>query len=75
MSSLLACHEQSLKDLLKLSEIRNISIAQVVQYKKSNIQLKEIQIDGLTFPEQSMNVNSNEQIRILWNGPRTWLIF
>ena len=68
-------HKKNEKNLLQVAEITNVIIVQIVQYKKSNIQLKDIQIEGLAFPENSPEVNSNDKTRILWNGPKTWLIF
>ena len=61
-------------DLLKISEIKNLTIIQVVQYKKSKININDIKIGGLEIPTQNSKVNSNKEIRILWNAPRTWLI-
>ena len=61
-------------DLLRISEIKELTIVQVVQYKKSKIHLNEIQIDGVKFPDNNLKVESNEKTRILWNAPRTWLI-
>ena len=61
-------------DLLKISEIKNLTIIQVVQYKKSKININDIKIEGLEIPTQNSKVNSNKEIRILWNAPRTWLI-
>ena len=61
-------------DLLRISEIKELTIVQVVQYKKSKINLNEIQIDGVKFSDNNLKVESNEKTRILWNAPRTWLI-
>ena len=61
-------------DLLRISEIKELTIVQVVQYKKSKINLNEIQIDGVKFPDNNLKVESNEKTRILWNAPRTWFI-
>ena len=61
-------------DLLKISEVKNLTIIQVVQYKKSKININDIKIEGLEIPTQNSKVNSNKEIRILWNAPRTWLI-
>jgi len=61
-------------DLLKISEVKNLTIIQVVQYKKSKININDIKIGGLEIPTQNSKVNSNKEIRILWNAPRTWLI-
>ena len=62
------------KDLLKISEVKNLSIVQVVRYKRSKTQLNTIQIDGLNFPEQNTMVESNTETRILWIAPTNWLI-
>ena len=67
-------HKKNEADLLKISEVKNLFIAQVVQYKKSEVQLNDIKIDGLGFPIQNSIVSSNKKTRILWNGPRTYLI-
>ena len=39
-------------DLLNISEVKDLIIIQIVQYKKSKIQLNSIQIDGLEFLSQ-----------------------
>ena len=61
-------------DLLRISEVKNLSIILIVQYKGSKINTNDINIEGLEVPTQSSKVNSNKEIRILWNAPRTWLI-
>tara|TARA_Y100000590_G_scaffold166093_1_gene190178 strand:+ start:576 stop:1163 length:588 start_codon:yes stop_codon:yes gene_type:complete len=67
-------HKKNEKDLLKISEVKNLTIMQVVQYSRSKIQLSKIKIDGLEFPLQNSQVSSNAETRILWNAPRTYLI-
>ena len=61
-------------DLLKISEKKNLLIVQVVQFKNSNIQIENIDIDGLKLKDSSLNVAFNENTRILWNGPKNWLL-
>ena len=61
-------------DLLNISEVKDLTIVQIVQYKKSKVQLNSIQIDGLEFPLQNSKVSSNKETRILWNAPSTWLV-
>jgi len=61
-------------DLLKILEVKNLTIIQVVQYKKSKINIDDIKVEGLEIPTQNSKVNSNKETRILWNAPRTWLI-
>ncbi len=59
--------------LIKIKEIKNIFIYQVVKFKNSKKNNTEIIVDNLNFPEV-LKVNSNEQTRILWMGPENWLI-
>ena len=67
-------HKKDEHDLLKILEIKELTIVQVVQYKRSKIQLNNIQIDGLEFPLQNTKVSSNKETRILWTAPSTWLV-
>ena len=62
------------ENLLKLSEIKNLLIVQIVQYKNSNIQFENIDIDSLKLKNEPMSVVSNNDTRILWNGPKNWLL-
>ena len=61
-------------DLLKISEIKNLLIVQIVQYKSSTASIKSIDIDGLKLKDEPLSVSSNSDIRILWNGPKNWLL-
>jgi len=61
-------------DLLKISEVKNLAIMQIVQYKGSKININDIKTEDLEIPTQSSKVNSNKETRILWTAPRTWLI-
>ena len=61
-------------DLLNISEVKDLTIVQIVQYKQSKVQLNSIQIDGLEFPLQNAKVSSNKETRILWSAPSTWLV-
>ena len=67
-------YKKNEKDLLQISEVKNLAIIQIVQYKRSNIQLGAIQIEGLGFPIENSKVESNKETRILWSAPRTWFI-
>ena len=67
-------HEKNENDLLKISEMKDLTIVQIVQYKRSKVQLRSIQIDGLEFSLQSLKVSSNKETRILWSAPSTWLL-
>jgi sarcosine oxidase subunit gamma len=67
-------HKKNENDLLKISEVKDLTIVQIVQYKRSKVQLNSIQIDGLEFSLQSSKVSSNKETRILWSAPSTWLV-
>ena len=62
------------KNLIKISEIKNLYITQIVQYKNSNVVCEEIKIDNLNLISKPLSVENNENTRILWNGPRNWLV-
>ena len=67
-------HKKNESDLLQISEVKHLKIIQVVQYKRSKIQLSTIQIDDLKLPIENSKVVSNKETRILWNAPKTWLV-
>jgi len=67
-------HKKNESDLLQISEVKHLKIIQVVQCKRSKIQLSAIQIDNLRLPIENSKVASNKETRILWNAPKTWLI-
>ena len=62
------------KDLLKISEIKNLLIVQIVQYKNSSVSYDGINIDGLKLKNDPLSVVFNGDSRILWNGPKSWLL-
>ena len=61
-------------ELLKLSELNNFLIYQIVKYKKSSIPTKDITIDNLNLNDETLIVSCNSNTRILWNGPNNWLL-
>ena len=61
-------------DLLKISEIKNLLIVQIVQYKNSTVVVESIDIDGLKLKDEPLKVANNNDTRILWNGPKNWLL-
>ena len=61
-------------DILKISEIKNLLIVQIVQYKNSSVSFEGIDIDGLKLKNEPLNVSNNNETRILWNGPKNWLL-
>ena len=68
-------HEGKNEDnLLKISEIKNLLIVQIVQYKNSKISIDNIDIDGLRLKNEVLSVINSNDTRILWNGPKNWLL-
>ena len=68
-------HEsKSEENLLKVSEIKNMLIVQIVQYKNSTVSIKNIDIDSLKLKDEPLSVVNNNDTRILWNGPKNWLL-
>ena len=68
-------HEGKSEDkLIKVKEIKNLLIVQIAQYKNSSLQIKETSIDGLSLPHEALKVSSNNDSRILWCGPKNWLL-
>ena len=67
-------HKKNESELLNILELKNLTIIQVVQYKKSDVQTKSINIDGLQLPLENLQVSSDKETRILWTGPKNWLV-
>ena len=62
------------ESLIKISEVSNICIFQIVKFKNSIFDISEIKIDGLDLPKP-LKANFNDSTRILWLGPDNWYIF
>ena len=74
-SGLFGNHENKNEEsLLKVSEIKNLLIVQIVQYKNSTVQFENIVIDNLKLKNEPLSVVSNNDTRILWNAPKNWLL-
>ena len=61
-------------DILKISENKNLLIAQIVQYKNSKVSFESIKIDGLKLKNEPLSIVFNNDTRVLWNGPKNWLL-
>ena len=61
-------------NLLKISEIKNLLIVQIVQYKNSTVSIDSIDIDGLKLKDEPLRVANNDDTRLLWNGPKNWFV-
>ena len=59
-------------DLIKIKEIKNLLIIQLVQHKNSSVAIKDI--DGLSPSDETLKVISNNETRILWTGPKSWIL-
>ena len=68
-------HENKYENnLLKISEVKNLLIVQIVQYKSSKVLIDDVNIDDLKLKDKPLSVISNNDTRILWNGPKNWLL-
>ena len=65
---------KSENNLLKISEIKNLLVVQIIQYKNSTVSIENTDIDGLKLKDKPLKVTSNNDTRILWNGPKNWLL-
>ena len=62
------------KDLLKVSELSDFLIIQIVKYSSSSKTVENIKLDGLDLKNEPLNISCNTNTRILWNGPNNWLL-
>jgi len=68
-------HENKKEEkLLKVSEIKNLLIVQIVQYNNSTVLFENFNLDSLKLKNEPLTVVSNNDTRILWNGPKNWLL-
>ena len=68
------CEGKNEDTLLKIKEIKNLLIVQIAQYKNSSSSTKDIKIDGLNLNDEVLKISSNSDTRILWSGPKNWLL-
>ena len=68
-------HEEKNDDeLLKVSELSDFLIIQIVKYNSSLTAIENIKIDNLSLKNEALNISYNTNTRILWNGPNNWLL-
>ena len=67
-------YEKEESNLIKIKEIKNISLYQIVKYKNSKQDISDFKIHGVNFPV-SLKTSSNQSTRILWMGPDNWYVF
>ncbi len=61
-------------NLIQIREEKDLLIFQIVQYKNSLLQINDLDVDGLKMSYDTLKVISNKDTRILWNGPKNWLL-
>ena len=66
--------DKNKKDLLKISENKDLLIIQIVQYKNSSTSLDSLKIDDFNCTQLIKCAVNNNDTRILWNGPNNWLL-
>ena len=67
--------EKTESNLLKIREITDVKIYQVIQYKKSAVSTSNIQLGSINLPTEAAEVSADEQTRVQWFAPRSWIIF
>jgi sarcosine oxidase subunit gamma len=60
-------------NLLKIKELKDLNIYQIAKFKKSTIDVSQIKINDLSLPLSNPLVSYNNDTRILWSGPDTWI--
>ena len=60
--------------LIKIKEIKNINLFQIVKYKNSKENLSNFKIDGVGLSKK-LKTSSNSSTRVLWMGPDNWYVF
>ena len=66
--------EKNDNDLLKISELSDYLIIQIVKYNSSAITIENIKLDDLNLKNETLNISCNTNTRVLWNGPNNWLL-
>ena len=60
--------------IIKIKEIKNKNLFQVVKYKNSEKSISNFKIDGLNLPD-AIKTSNNQSTRIIWMGPDNWFVF
>ena len=61
-------------EIIKISEVKNLLIVQLVQYKNSTLSVNDIKIDNLSLSNEALKIICNNDTRILWSGPKNWFL-
>ena len=67
-------NDKNENQIIKIKEIKNINLFQVVKYKNTEKNISNFKIDGLNLPNTGKTSN-NSATRIIWMGPDNWFVF
>jgi len=67
-------NDKNENQIIKIKEIKNINLFQVVKYKNTEKNISNFKIDGLNLPNAN-KTSSNPSTRIIWMGPDNWFVF
>ena len=67
-------NDKNENQIIKIKEIKNTNLFQVVKYKNSKEDLSNFKIDGIGFSE-NLKTSSNSTTRLIWMGPNNWYVF
>ena len=67
-------NDKNENQIIKIKEIKNINLFQVVKYKNTEKNISNFKIDGLNLPNAGKTSN-NSITRIIWMGPDNWFVF
>ncbi len=62
------------EQIIKIKEIKNINLFQIVKYKNSKEDISNYKIDTLNL-SNTLKTSNNSSTRIIWMGPDNWYVF
>ena len=62
------------EQIIKIKEIKNINLFQIVKYKNSKENISNYKIDTLNL-SNALKTSNNSSTRIIWMGPENWYVF
>ena len=67
-------NDKNENQIIKIKEIKNTNLFQVVKYKNIEKNIYNFKMDGLNLPKAGKTSN-NSATRIIWMGPDNWFVF
>ena len=67
-------NDKNENQIIKIKEIKNTNLFQVVKYKNIEKNISNFKMDGLNLPNAGKTSN-NSATRIIWMGPDNWFVF